>query len=73
MQAIVLTAMIAASIAGGKATTMTHQSLKTFCPMAFDYNFYNDKDISSQIKHSGIDRTVKGFKTESDLKQYLEA
>lgn len=41
--------------------------------LASDYNFYNENYISFQIQHSGIDGTIKGFKTESDLKSYLGA
>ena len=39
---------------------------------ASDYNFYNENYISFQIKHSGIDGTIRGFKLESDLQSYLE-
>ncbi len=40
---------------------------------ASDYNFYNDDYISFQIDHSGIDGTIRGFQTESDIRNYLEA
>lgn len=40
---------------------------------ASDYNFYNDDYISFQIKHSGIDGTIRGFQTESDIRSYLES
>lgn len=40
---------------------------------ASDYNFYNDDYISFQIDHLGIDGTIRGFQTESDIRNYLEA
>lgn len=40
---------------------------------ASDYNFYNDDYISFQIEHSGIDGTIRGFHTESELRSHLEA
>lgn len=40
--------------------------------LSSDYNFYNDDYISFQIKHSGIDGTVKGFKSETEIQSYLE-
>ncbi len=40
--------------------------------LASDYNFYNDDNISFQIKHSGIDGTVKGFKKYDDVKDFFE-
>lgn len=36
-----------------------------------DYNFYNENAIYHQIEHSGIDGTVRGFKTYSDIKGLL--
>ncbi len=40
---------------------------------ASDYNFYNDNYISFQINHSGINGTIRGFQSESDIRTYLEA
>lgn len=37
-----------------------------------DYNFYNKNDITFQIEHSGINGTVKGFKNETEIKNFLE-
>ncbi len=36
-----------------------------------DYNFYNDDEICFQIKHSGIDGTVRGIKTQEEIKEII--
>lgn len=36
-----------------------------------DYNFYNDNEICFQIKHSGIDGTVRGIKNQEEIKEYI--